>query len=220
MTSATKSSKIPSYGSERKPICYGSRVKEQWGLKSNHIDFYDVKGDLDLLFMSLKMNNQITYIKDTYPMLSMNKNAKIYLNDMAIGHIGELEPELAMDLNLTQSPILFEIDKDYLKIPSQKNYQDRPYFPSSRRDISLVINEKQETSVILKMIQQLEIPILKELIIFDIYHGKNIESGRISVGLGLIFQSKSRTLTDQEIEKYMSKIKNMIVSNFELKVRS
>ena len=93
-------------------ICYGSRVKEQWGLKSNPIDFYDVKGDLDLLFMSLKINNQITYIKDTCPMLSTNKNAKIYLNDMAIGHIGELDPELVMDLNLTQSPILFEIDKD------------------------------------------------------------------------------------------------------------
>ncbi|SVD15902.1 uncharacterized protein METZ01_LOCUS368756, partial [marine metagenome] len=176
-------------------ICYGSRVREQWGFESNPIDFYDVKGDLDSFFMSLKMKNQITYIKDSHPMLGTNKNAKIDWNATTIGHVGELDPELAMELNIAQSPILFEIDKDYLKLPSQTNYQDCPYFPSSRRDISLVILENQETSVILKIIQQLEIPILKELIIFDIYKGKNIESGRISVALGLIFQAKSRTLT-------------------------
>jgi phenylalanyl-tRNA synthetase beta chain len=71
----------------------------------------------------------------------------------------------------------------------------------------------------LKTIQQLEIPILKNVIIFDVYKGKNIESGRISVALGLIFQAKSRTLTDEEIDRYMSNIKRQIVSNFELKIR-
>jgi phenylalanyl-tRNA synthetase beta chain len=99
------------------------------------------------------------------------------------------------------------------------NYQNHPYFPSSRRDISLLIPENQETSAILKTIQQLEIPILKNVIIFDVYKGKNIESGRKSVALGLIFQAKSRTLTDEEIDRYMSNIKRQIISNFELKIR-
>ena len=200
-------------------ISYGSRTKEQWGLESNPIDFYDVKGDLEMLFSSLEINDQVEYIKDSHPMLCPGKNAKIELDGITIGHVGELSPELIMELDLVQTPILFEIDKEHLKLPKQMNYQDHPYFPSSRRDISLLIPENQETSAILKTIQQLEIPILKNVIIFDVYKGKNIESGRISVALGLIFQAKSRTLTDEEIDRYMSNIKRQIVSNFELKIR-
>ena len=200
-------------------ISYGSRVKEQWGFKPNPTDFYDVKGDLELLFTSLKIKDQISYTNDLHPMLCPGKNAKIELDSLTIGHIGELNPEFTMDLDLLQNPILFEIDKDILKLPSQMNYQEQPYFPSSRRDISLLIPENQETSAILKTIKQLEIPILKNIIVFDVYKGMNIESGRKSVALGLIFQAKSRTLTDKEIDRYMSNIKRQIVSNFELKIR-
>ena len=71
----------------------------------------------------------------------------------------------------------------------------------------------------MKTIKQLEIPILNNIIIFDVYKGKNIESERKSVALGLIFQAKSRTLTDDEIDKYMSQIKGQVVSNFEIKIR-
>tara|TARA_B100001013_G_scaffold202698_1_gene122809 strand:- start:87 stop:893 length:807 start_codon:yes stop_codon:yes gene_type:complete len=200
-------------------ITYGSRAKEQWSLESNPIDFYDVKGDLDLLFTSLKIKDQISYTKDSHPMLCPGKNAKIDLGSSTIGHVGELNPELTMDLDLTQNPICFEIYKDNLKLPSQSYYQDNPYFPSSRRDISLLMPEDQEISTILKTIKQLEIPILNNIIIFDVYKGKNIESERKSVALGLIFQANSRTLTDDEIDKYMSQIKGQVVSNFEIKIR-
>ena len=200
-------------------ISYGFKAAEQWGLESNPVDFYDVKGDLELLFSSFEIKDQISFKKDSHPMLCPGKNAKIELNGLNIGHVGELNPELTMDLDLIQNPILFEIDKEHLQLPSQTNYQGHQYFPSSRRDISLLTLENQEISAILTTIEQLEIPILKNIIIFDVYKGKNIESGRKSVALGLIFQAKSRTLTDEEIDRYVSNIKRQIVSNFEVKIR-
>ena len=200
-------------------ISYGSRVEEQWGIESNPIDFYDAKGDLDLLFASLKIKNHISYINDSHPMLCQGKSTKIVLDGSTIGHLGELNPELTMDLDLTQNPICFEIYKDKLKLPNQMYYQEHPYFPSSRRDISLLMSENQEISTILQTIKQLETPILNNIIIFDVYKGKNIESGRKSVALGLIFQAKSRTLTDEEIDRYMSNIKKQIVSSFKIKIR-
>ena len=200
-------------------ISYGSTVIEQWGLESNPIDFYDVKGDLELLFSSLEIKDQISFKKDSHPMLCPGKSAKIEFNGLNIGHVGELNPELTMNLDLVQNPILFEIDKEHLQLPSKSNYQVHQYFPSSRRDISILTLENQEISTILTTINQLKIPILKNIIIFDVYEGKNIESGRKSVALGLIFQAKSRTLTDEEIDKYVSKIKRQIVSNFEVKIR-
>ena len=200
-------------------ISYGSTTEEQWALQLNPIDFYDVKGDLELLFSSLKINDHISFLKDSHPMLCPGKNAKIKFNGSTIGHIGELNPTLTMDLDLIQNPILFEIDKEYLQLPNEENYHEHLYFPSSRRDISLLTHENQEASAILKAIEELEIVILKKVIIFDVYQGKNIESGRKSIALGLIFQAKSRTLTDEEIDRYMSNIKRQIVSNFEIKIR-
>ena len=200
-------------------ITYGSSVEEQWGLGSNPIDFYDVKGDLELLFTSLKIKDQISFSKGSHPMLCQGKNAIIKLNDSTIGHIGELNPEVTMDLDLPRNPILFEIDKERLNLPDEENYQEEPYFPSSRRDISLLIDQNQEISDILNTIEKLEISILKKIIIFDVYKGENIESGRKSIALGLIFQAKSRTLTDEEIDRYMTNIKRQIVSSFEVKIR-
>ena len=200
-------------------ITYGSSVEEQWGLESNPIDFYDVKGDLELLFTSLKIKDQISFSKGSHPMLCQGKNAIIKLNDSTIGHIGELNPEVTMDLDLPRNPILFEIDKERLNLPDEESYQEEPYFPSSRRDISLLIDQNQEISDILNTIEKLEISILKKIIIFDVYKGTNIESGRKSIALGLIFQAKSRTLTDEEIDRYMTNIKRQIVSSFEVKIR-
>ena len=105
------------------------------------------------------------------------------------------------------------------QLPKHKNYEEHQYFPSSRRDISLLISEDQEIYSILNTIEQLEIPILNNIIVFDVYNGANIEFGRKSIALGLIFQAKSRTLTDEEIDRYMSNIKRQIVSYFDLKIR-
>ena len=200
-------------------ISFGSNVEEQWGIKSKPIDFYDIKGDLEMLFTSLKINDQISFSNDSHPMLCPGKNAKIILNDLTIGYLGELNPKLLMDLDLSHSPVLFEIDKDHLEQANTKNYQDSSYYPLSRRDMSLLMDENQDIASILKIIKQLEIPILKNIIIFDVYKGENIESGRKSIALGLIFQAKSRTLTDEEIDRYMSNIKRQIVSYFDLKIR-
>ena len=92
---------------------------------------------------------QISYTKDSPHMLCPGKNAKIDLDSSTIGHVGELNPGLTMDLDLPQNPICFEIYKNNLKLPSQMNYQDHSYFPSSRRDISLLMSENQEISTIL-----------------------------------------------------------------------
>ena len=83
----------------------------------------------------------------------------------------------------------------------------------------MVISEEQAISEIIKVINTLNIKELKNIIVFDVYRGKNIETGRISIALGLIFQNKSRTLTDDEIDSKMSEITKKILSTFNIKLR-
>ena len=200
-------------------IGYGLRMDEQWITKLETINFYDIKGDLEQLFSSLRINTIIQYDKSTHPMLCPGRTAEIILDGKTIGYIGELNPELSMDLELTEQPILFEIDKEVLKLPNKIIHDDQTYFPSSRRDISIIISEEQAISEIIKVINTLNIKELKNIIVFDVYKGENIETGRISIALGLIFQNKSRTLTDDEIDSNMSEITKKILSKFNIKLR-
>ncbi len=152
-------------------------------------------------------------------MLCPGRTAEIILDGKTIGYIGELNPELSMDLELSEQPILFEMDKEVLKLPKKIIHDDQTYFPSSRRDISIIISEEQAISEIIKVINTLNIKELKNIIVFDVYKGENIETGRISIALGLIFQNKSRTLTDDEIDSNMSEITKKILSTFNIKLR-
>ncbi len=187
-------------------IGYGLRMDEQWITKLETINFYDIKGDLEHFFASLKINTTIQYNQSTHPMLCPGRTAAINLDGNTIGHIGELSPELCMDLELSEQPILFEIDKEVLRLSQKIIHHEQTYFPSSRRDISIIISEEQEISEIIKVINTLNIEGLKNIIVFDVYKGEKIETGRISIALGLIFQNKSRTLTDDEIDTNISKI--------------
>jgi phenylalanyl-tRNA synthetase beta chain len=200
-------------------IGYGLRMDEQWITKLKTINFYDIKGDLERLFSSLRINTSIQYDKSTHPMLCPGRTAEIILDGKTIGYIGELNPELSMDLELSEQPILFEMDKEVLKLPKKIIHDDQTYFPSSRRDISIIISEEQAISEIIKVINTLNIKELKNIIVFDVYKGENIETGRISIALGLIFQNKSRTLTDDEIDSNMSEITKRILSTFNIKLR-
>ena len=200
-------------------IGYGLRMDEQWITKLETINFYDIKGDLEHFFASLKINTTIQYNQSTHPMLCPGRTAAINLDGNTIGHIGELSPELCMDLELSEQPILFEIDKEVLRLSQKIIHHEQTYFPSSRRDISIIISEEQEISEIIKVINTLNIEGLKNIIVFDVYKGEKIETGRISIALGLIFQNKSRTLTDDEIDTNISKITKKILKKFNLKLR-
>jgi phenylalanyl-tRNA synthetase beta chain len=48
--------------------------------------------------------------------------------------------------------------------------------------------------------------LLQELVIFDVYQGKGIETGRKSIAFGLILQDSSRTLTDEDTEALVARV--------------
>ena len=152
-------------------------------------------------------------------MLCPGKSASIKLKNKTIGFIGELNPELSNELKLDSNPVIFEVDYDALEINKNISHSSSKYFPYSRRDLSILMDVDIEIKSIIKMIDALKIKDLSNIIIFDAYMGDKISADKKSVALGLIFQSKSRTLNDDEIDKYMLKINHLIVKKMNLIIR-
>ena len=200
-------------------LAYGNRNTEQWGKANSPIDFFDVKGDLEALLESFNLKSKVSFKQTTHKILCPGRTASINLKNKVIGYIGELNPEVTNDLKLDSNPVVFELNHDALKPSINLNYSASKYFPYSRRDLSLLMDESIEINEVIELIESIKIKDLEEIIIFDVFKGDKIATGRKSVSIGLIFQSKSRTLNDDEIDKSMLMINQHILKKLNITVR-
>ena len=122
-------------------------------------------------------------------------------------------------MKLEHDPFLFELDYEALKLPQSENYKHQEYYPSSRRDLSLLISHEIEVNQLLDKINDLKINELKETVVFDLFSKKDGENTQNSVSIGLIFQAKSRTLKDVEIDQFVAKVIKMLKSDFQINIK-
>jgi phenylalanyl-tRNA synthetase beta chain len=95
-------------------------------------------------------------------------------------------------------------------IGSKIKFTDIPKYPEVRRDLALLVDETVAFDAIYNIARQTEKSLLKAVNLFDVYQGKNLPEGKKSYAVSFILQDSSKTLTDEQIDKIMSKIlKNM-----------
>jgi phenylalanyl-tRNA synthetase beta chain len=78
-------------------------------------------------------------------------------------------------------------------------YQPLPKYPSTSRDIALLVDEEMEVGKIEDVIREKGKSILESVRLFDVYRGKQVEEGKKSVAFTLVYRDKNKTLTDEEV---------------------
>ena len=79
-------------------------------------------------------------------------------------------------------------------------------FPEVRRDFALLINEDITFDTIYQIAKKTDSKILTEINLFDVYKGKNLPEGKKSYAVSFMLKDDSKTLTDKQIDKLMSKL--------------
>ena len=199
-------------------LIYGNRRLESWAYTKTALDFYDLKGHLEDLFSVFNLEN-IKYEPASHPMLCPGVSAEIKLKNKKIGIIGMLNPELSNDMKLEQDPFLFEVDYESLELKNSISFTASEYYPSSRRDLSFVATNQARISHVLQEIENLDITEIKDIVVFDLFDKKSGDNAQKSISIGLIFQAKSRTLKDTEIDGFMTKVIKMLKTEFQITIR-
>lgn len=170
-----------------------------WDGTDKIIDFYDMKGVVEsILEIDGKLKN-IDFRKSSLSCLHPGKSASIYYFEKLIGHIGVLHPYLELNFKLSSGILLFEIllndifQKNVLKI---KNIS---CFPNSKRDISISVADNVPAGDIINLCKNIDLKKIKEVYIFDLYHGDNIPIGKKSLGIRFVFGDTIKTLEDHDI---------------------
>ncbi|RUM94657.1 MAG: phenylalanine--tRNA ligase subunit beta [Thiothrix sp.] len=182
----------------------GSVLPEQWASPSRDVDFFDIKGDLQSLLDMRGLDYQ--WASGRHAALHPGQTAEIFCNGQSVGWVGSLHPELQQKLDVSKRVFLFEFDIATMMQAELPAFRALSRFPAVRRDLALLVDESVSYGQISSSIEVLELEILSEYQIFDVYQGEGLVSGRKSLALGLILQELSRTLEEDEVERTVSLI--------------
>ena len=188
----------------------GSKNQESWMSAQKPSDFFVFKGYVTgiLSRLGISKTNNIPADSDVF-----SEGIAITIGNDTLVELGVVRKPILKHFGIKQE--VFYADFNWaliLKLVSTKiKYTEIPKYPEVRRDLALLIDQNVTYESIYTLAKQTEKTLLKDVNLFDVYEGQNLPEGKKSYALSFIIQDNSKTLTDTQIDKIMSKLQN----NFE-----
>ena len=198
-------------------IC-GPAALAQWGQGSRKVDFYDLKGDLEAVLAQVADAVEFSFVAAENPALHPGQTAQVLRNGEPVGWIGMLHPELQNKLDLPASYV-FEILVEGIETGSIPAFEPLSKYPSIRRDFAVVLDRATPYGEVLAVARKAAPKVVKDIQLFDVYTGENVDSSVKSLALSLILQESSHTLTDQEVEDASTRILGALEQELSAKLR-
>ncbi|MGR8919836.1 MAG: phenylalanine--tRNA ligase subunit beta [Gammaproteobacteria bacterium] len=176
-----------------------------WSGAGRDVDFFDLKQDVEIV---LKKLTQVVpaFEPVRHPALHPGQAAAVRAGGRLLGHLGALHPRLAQRLDIDKPMFLFELTLADAGSDGVVQYRPISKFPAVRRDVSVVVDESISAAACLDAARAGAGALLRDLQLFDVYRGQGIDSDKKSLSLGLIFQDVSSTLTDDEVDRAVTRV--------------
>ena len=199
-------------------VITGNRVEEGLYASAESLDFYDIKGDLEMI-LRLADESDFSFTRSSNPVLHPGQGADLTFAGKSIGFVGGLHPAVLKKLDINQSVFIFEMETSPILAAKLPKFNEMSRFPSIRRDISISVDKNLPVRDLVDSIYSIKNEILQEVFVFDVYTGKEVRNNRKSVALGLILQDFSRTLVDEDVENLVAKILAQLKEHYNADLR-
>jgi phenylalanyl-tRNA synthetase beta chain len=201
-------------------LAFGHRTPEHWDGTSPSVDFFDVKGDVEALLRLTGRGGEFRFEPASHPALSPGRTARIALEGQTVGWLGTLHPDLQHRLDRKGAAVLFALQVELAFAAAIPAFRTYSRFPLIRRDLAIVVDERVSSDALQGVARAAAGKLLQKIVVFDIYRGKGVDSNRKSIGLGLILQDASRTLTDEDADKTLRTVMLRLEREFGATIRT
>lgn len=188
----------------------GNRVSESWTNVQKPTDFFLFKGYVNSILSRLGFDKtqNLPIENDIF-----SEGIAFALGNDTLVEMGTIKKSILKHFDIKQEVFYAEFNWDLvIKLLSNKiKFTAIPKYPEVRRDFALLVDNNVAFESIYKVARQTEKSLLKDINLFDVYEGKNLPEGKKSYALSFTIQDTTKTLTDVQIDKIMSKLQ----SNFE-----
>ena len=188
----------------------GNKNQENWTNPQKPSDFFLFKGYVEGILSRLGIQK------------TLNSPAKsdVFSEGITIGtghnvlvEFGVVKKSILKHFGIKQEVFFADFNWENVikSIPNKIKFTEINKYPEVRRDLALLLDQNVSYDSIYSIARQTEKSLLKNINLFDVYEGKNLPEGKKSYALSFILQDDSKTLTDAQIDKIMSKLQK----NFE-----
>ena len=183
----------------------GKNHDDLWNEPSKANDFFYLKNMVENIFKLLNIKNIQSKIgEDTRFVESLS----YFIGDDLLCTIGMLKPSILKYADIKKEVCYAEISTGVLfeAYGTNVTYSPIPLYPAVKRDLALIVDKAVTYDTLEKIAYKYGSKILKNVTLFDVYEGDNIENGKKSYALSFVLQHAEKTLTDEDITKVMNKL--------------
>jgi phenylalanyl-tRNA synthetase beta chain len=200
-------------------LVYGEVRPEQWGLDTRKVDFFDLKADLESLLCQVADASEFRFEVGKHPALHPGQSARVSRNGQPVGWVGALHPAAQKALDVPKGVYLFELELEPLRLGEIPKFEPLSRYPAIRRDFALLVDRDLPYQAVLDCVRDAAPAVVKDIQLFDVYTGNNVDSSLKSLALSLILQDSSHTLTDTEVEEASALVLAALAQRLSAKLR-
>ncbi len=200
-------------------LLYGGNLPEQWAEKPRKLDFYDLKGVVEAVLALVDERESFAFRPVEDPALHPGQAAVVLRHGREVGRLGLLHPARQKELDVPGDVWLFQLELAALEKGRLPAFRPVSRFPSIRRDLALLVDREISWSEVEACARAAAPEIVREIRLFDVYTGENIDAGLKSLALSLILQDYSHTLTDEETERAVEAVRKALETGLSAKLR-
>ena len=183
------------------------------GLYGGGADFFYLKGMVEALLSKLGIRDLGFIAESEYGVYHPGRCARIVahhdvelesgpaVEEVELGIMGEVHPQVAdkygIGTRCYAAELMFNTVTELADL--EKEFTPLPKYPAMTRDIALLVDEDVTVGDMEAVIREAGTEILRNVKLFDIYRGKQVEEGKKSVAFNLTYRHNDRTLTDEDV---------------------
>ena len=186
----------------------GKRTHKNWAAPEEQSSVFELKAHIENIMIRIGIGkDRIIYEPLQNDLFSTAMS--IGTNNRKLGYFGVVSKAIRKSFDIESEVFFAELNWDLLMKDSEKHkvlFFEISRFPEVSRDLALLIDKSVTFAQIEQVALKSERKLLKNVVLFDVYEGKNLPEGKKSYAVNFIIQDEEKTLTDKQIDKVMSKI--------------
>lgn len=182
-----------------------------WARPEEKATIYDLKAVVANILARLGISEREIELKKTDDKLYSAALTITTRSGKNLGVMGIVSKSMLKRCGVKQEVFFAELDWNAivkLSIKKKVTFSPLPKTQAVKRDLALLLDKAVTMAQVEKVVRDSEKRLLREVTLFDVYEGKNIEEGKKSYAITMMFQDDEKTLQDKQIEAMMTKIIN------------
>ncbi len=208
--------------SEAEKLCIvisGNKTEDSWKQKAAASDFYLLKGTVDALLKSIGVKASSI---ETVEVPKLNNHIVYKLDGNVIAGAGEVKKEVLAKFGIKQPVFFAGLNWQALAqiaaghTPAIKEIAK---YPAMQRDLAMVVSKNLAWNEVEQAVQKIKLNKLTDMKLFDIFESEKLGADKKSIAVNFTFLDEEKTLTDKEIDGWMSKVITTLEKDLQAEIR-